>query len=321
MKTLITICDLMRRAKISRSDINSRDRSPWRTGFELIAFALTWVSLLPMARAVDPSPAIAVGCPEPDHVYTLSYRETVLFDNPIMYWRLGESSGPFAYDETANHRDATYMGGPTLGLRGAIAGDTNTAAGFNGINQYVGWYPPVNYPVRPLGDAGNSFGGPGCSGAFTVEAWVKEKKVHPHQTVFNTRNGTADFSFDFKFDLVTVDALQKVIRIDIGDGKKLLSAMIVPFDVQPQVWYHVAAVVTKTGATLYVNGSSIAYASYNGVPLLFDSTHGVEIGADNRLREMFNGAIDEVAVYDHELSACQIVAHYLVGTQSAGGGE
>ena len=91
-----------------------------------------------------------------------AYRDVILADNPIMYWRLGETCGTIAYDESANHRDATYIHHPCLGLPGAIANDPNTAVGFNGINQYVGWIPTSSY-----------------SGAFTVEAWVKEKKSPP----------------------------------------------------------------------------------------------------------------------------------------------
>src|SRR5438552_17776538 len=99
-----------------------------------------------------------------------------------MYWRLGETSGTVAYDESANHRDATYIHQPFLGLPGAIANDTNTSVGFNGLNQWVGWIPTSSY-----------------SGEFTVEAWVKEKRVRPIETFFNTRARMSDFSFDFKF--------------------------------------------------------------------------------------------------------------------------
>jgi hypothetical protein len=52
----------------------------------------------------------------------------------------------------------------------------------------------------------------------------------------------------------------------------------VPFDYQSQVWYHVAVVATPTGAMYYVDGSQVGYATYTGIPLLFDSTHKVEIG-------------------------------------------
>jgi hypothetical protein len=141
-----------------------------------------------------------------------------------MYWRLGKTSGTIACDESANHGDASYINSPSLGLHGAIANDTNTAGGLNGCNQWVGWIPTSSY-----------------SGEFTVEAWVKEKRVHPIETFFNTCATTSDFSFDFKFD----ELAGKEIRFDIGDGIQWLSTSALPFNFQPHVWYYVAAVITN----------------------------------------------------------------------------
>jgi hypothetical protein len=218
----------------------------------------------------------------------------ILGDNPIMYWRLGETSGTIAYDESANHRDATYIRHPFLGLPGAIANDTNTSVDFNGFNQYVGWIPTSSY-----------------SGAFTVEAWVREKRLHLVETFFDTRTKTAEFSFDFKLDVLA----GKEIHFDVGDGTKWLSTSSVPFDFKRDVWYYVAAVVTTTGATYYVDGSAIGSVTYTGIPLLFDATHKVQIGTHTRYdSESFDGGIDEVAVYDYALTADQIAAHYATGT-------
>src|SRR5207253_5242632 len=45
-----------------------------------------------------------------------------------------------------------------------------------------------------------------------------------------------------------------------------------------------------------------------------DATHKVEIGTNTRYdSEWFDGAIDEVAVYDYALTADQIAAHYATG--------
>ena len=107
----------------------------------------------------------------------------------------------------------------------------------------------------------------------------------------------------------------KEIRFDVGDGTQWLSTSAVPFDFRRNVWYYVAAVVTTTGATYYVDGSAIGSVTYSGIPLLFDPAHRVQIGTNTRYRkEWFHGAIDEVAVYDYALTAEQIAAHYAAGT-------
>src|SRR3712207_562645 len=79
----------------------------------------------------------------------------VLADDPIAYWPLDEDSGTIAYDETGNNdpdpgdvdpdtlpdvasgHDGTYVNSPLLGVPGAPPPDADTAAEFNGSNQYV----------------------------------------------------------------------------------------------------------------------------------------------------------------------------------------
>jgi len=222
------------------------------------------------------------------------YRDVILADNPIMYWRLGETSGTVAFDESANHRDARYIHNPFHGLPGAIANDPDTSAGFNGVNKYIGWSPTSSY-----------------SGSFTVEAWVQVKQVQPVETFFSTRTEFAEFSFDFKFDTLA----GKEIHFDVGDGTKWLSTSALPFNFQPNVWYYVTAVVTTGGATYYVDGAALGSVTYTGIPLLFDAKHRVQIGTNKRYdTEWFDGAIDEVAVYPYALTAEQIAAHYAIGT-------
>ena len=259
------------------------DWSAWRAGFLIIACALTWLGLAPLAKADG-------------IINRSSYRDVVLADNPTMYWRLGEMAGPLAYDESSNHRDASYVGNPTLGLRGAIAHDKNASMGSNGANQYAQWNPTLS-----------------IAGAFTVEAWVKEKKISRPQTFFSTRSKAADFSFDLKFGIVTIDSTQKQVHFDVGDGSRWLANSGIPFDYQPAIWYHVVAVVTPAGATYYVNGAAIGSASYSGSPLLLDAAHMVQIGTNteaNTITREVETVLDEVAVYDYALTGEQIAAHY-----------
>ena len=58
-----------------------------------------------------------------------TYREKVVALSPVAYWRLGESSGTTAADETGNH-DGSYQNVVTLGQPGVLTGDPNTAASF-----------------------------------------------------------------------------------------------------------------------------------------------------------------------------------------------
>jgi hypothetical protein len=271
-------------------------RLPLCTGFLLIMIALTWFGLSPTARGADPSQEEGYLNP---NFYSRNYRDVILADNPIAYWRLGERTGSLAYDESAMHRDAIYVGNPALGLPGAIIEDADTAAGFNGHSQYVAWTPTAR-----------------VSGTFTVEAWVKEKKLYEVQTFFNTSSTTADYSFNLKFELFTLNFVQKQIHFDIGDGSRWLANSRVPFDFKARAWYYLAVVVTPTGATYYVDGVEIGSASYAGTPLLCDFAHKVEIGANTASGWIVNevqSVIDEVAIYDYALTAEQMAVHHLTG--------
>ncbi len=78
-------------------------------------------------------------------------------DTPTAYWRLGEGSGPTAFDKTAGNHDGTYTNGPTLGVVGLIdEPDPDTAVTFNGSTQYV------TVPDDPAWDFTD----------LTMEAWV-----------------------------------------------------------------------------------------------------------------------------------------------------
>ena len=52
------------------------------------------------------------------------YPGAVLADSPAIYLRLGEASGTVAADSSGNGKDFTYINNPTLGVSGAIGGDT-----------------------------------------------------------------------------------------------------------------------------------------------------------------------------------------------------
>jgi hypothetical protein len=89
-----------------------------------------------------------------------SYSAVVMTDAPIAYWRLGESSAPTAKDEVPAGHPGTYKGGVVLGVPGSIAGDPDTAAHFDGVDDVMEIALPSKFDF-----AGKA--------PFSVEAWVK----------------------------------------------------------------------------------------------------------------------------------------------------
>src|SRR5262245_48230905 len=89
------------------------------------------------------------------------YAKVVLARRPVAYWRLGEAAGPQALDSSGNGHQGVYRGTPTLGERGAIEGDTNTAIRLVGSRSYV--------EILDHRD----FSQPTSGKGLTVEAWIR----------------------------------------------------------------------------------------------------------------------------------------------------
>ena len=65
-----------------------------------------------------------------------AYQPAVLADNPVSYWRLGETTATAVDARGANN--GTYLNSPTRGVASLLAGDTaNTAVSFDGVNDSV----------------------------------------------------------------------------------------------------------------------------------------------------------------------------------------
>jgi hypothetical protein len=203
----------------------------------------------------------------------------------VSYWRLGESSGVTAADGKGAN-GGTYVGGPTLGLPGAISGDPDTAVGFNGTNQYVG--VPYVAALNPS--------------VFTVEAWANVTGgAGTYRAVVGSRSSQvsgytvyASASDTWQFFLGNGSGWQAV------DGGPIVSG-----------WHHVVGTYDGTTERLYVDG---VLAGSKAASLIPNSSQTFTIGMnDGGWSYPFVGNIDEVAVYNAALSASTIQNHYNLG--------
>src|SRR5262249_6105810 len=90
-----------------------------------------------------------------------TYQQEVLADNPRSFWRLGEASGTNAADLGSGQNPGSYQNGVVLGRPGALTGDTDTAAQFDGVNDNVNMGSPANGSL----DLGTS--------DVSIELWMK----------------------------------------------------------------------------------------------------------------------------------------------------
>ena len=96
--------------------------------------------------------------PPPPPPPPTTYSAAVIADQPVGYWRLGETSGTTAKDASGTN-PGTYRNGALLGQASLLPSDSaNSAVSFDGVNDYVGI--PSSTALKP-------------TARVSVEAWIK----------------------------------------------------------------------------------------------------------------------------------------------------
>ncbi len=201
------------------------------------------------------------------------------------YWRLGELGGTVACEVTGRN-DGVYRGGFALGSAGGLAGDQDTAAGFDGSTGYVS---VPDGPSLSLGDS------------FSVEAWVKRGSLYGrnNQVIASKQTGSWALMFDPRSRLV-------LRRSNFGDVATSTTGIA-----DTTRWHHVVA--TKAGASvhLYVDGVDVTGPVSNET--MVDNTRSLVIGQSSATA-FLRGGLDEVAVYAGALTPSQVTEHYRAGS-------
>jgi hypothetical protein len=216
------------------------------------------------------------------------------FDNfqvtPSTYPRAADSNGP---------NTGAYKNGVTLGVAGALLGDTNTAAMFDGLNDYVNVSVPTGIPV-------------GAS-VRSTELWFKTSSPDK-QVLFSYGSGASTQSYALWLNA----GGGSMTAYGYGTGNDKTFTM--PAAVNNGAWHQVVQTYDGSSLTIYIDG--VALASQAAVRSTVMSTYGFTIGAilrtsDSNFGGFFDGAIDEVSFYSTTLSQAAVTNHYGLGTTAA----
>jgi len=222
--------------------------------------------------------------PAPPPPPTSAYGRAVSADRPIGWWRLGETSGTAAIDQTGTNNGTYSASGVTLGQTGLVSQDANKAAAFNGSSGSVAVPPLAAYNLAR---------------AITLEAWIKPTSL-PSTGVFRSVMTKAEaYSLQFNGPRLEFTVIQSGTRRRLQTPSGVIVA---------GGTYHVVGTFDGTTQRLYVNGAQVASAALSGAAST--STAPLVIGSWDGRQEFFNGTIDEPAVYGTVLSAAQVRAHY-----------
>ncbi|OLB91499.1 MAG: hypothetical protein AUI15_22825, partial [Actinobacteria bacterium 13_2_20CM_2_66_6] len=227
------------------------------------------------------------------------YRSDVMADNPVAYWRLAETSGTTAADETANHDSGTYMNGITLGAPGALVGDSNAAPRFDGVDDDVS----MGNPASGIFKFGTS--------NFTVETWIKTVQGIQLTADMAIVAKQSPITSNPSWELTLTDDTSFVgrIRAKLNDSTGTTLKAYSGVRVDDGKWHYIVATFDRAnGITVSVDAAPRFTAGAttgdvnNNTPLL--------IGQEGRIYPYFKGQIDEVALYRGLLSSARITSHY-----------
>ena len=209
-----------------------------------------------------------------------SYRDTIL-DTPglVSYWRLGEGSGSVAADEKGAN-PGSHSGSPALGQPGAIAGDSNTAVGYDGTNDKT------------------SAPGPALSTQGSIEGWF-----YWEAGVALMRDNTTTGGWILAFD----SAGKLAYRVG---GTTYVTARSTAS--LRGGWHHVTLTRSGGSTAFYIDGVLVHQGTGAGGAASQMSWRVMQNGTYED--QYSRGRADEVAIYNTALSAATVQQHYDAGS-------
>lgn len=215
-----------------------------------------------------------------------SYAAAVVTASPVAYWSLGEASGVVAFDYAGGH-DGFVSNNVTIATAGPVPPTyrgfdaNNKAYTFDGTDAFV--------------EAGSL----GLGGPLSVAAWVKPNTLSGDRSIV-----TENTSWAFKLLGAELRFTTPGILDHDSSGAALVTGE----------WQHVAVTFqpgAASGAKFYVNGRLVSSTTASALTKV---NTVVWIGKNQWAGQIFDGAMDEVAVYDKILSEDTIASMYSLGT-------
>lgn len=215
------------------------------------------------------------------------YPSVVMSDQPAAYYRLGETSGTVATDETGHHT-GTYQGGVMVGVPGALAGSSNPAILLDGTSGFVSIGNTLDFTA----------GAP-----FSLEAWVKPMPVTSGVTrIVCKRAPMQGYS-------IYIEPAGLVFEMYRDNANAKIFGPVLASD----AFTHVVATYDGSTERLFVNGAQVGTTP--STIMLSVNTGLLNIGSysGSGSGDWYSGVIDEVALYAAALPPARVLAHYRAG--------
>jgi hypothetical protein len=234
---------------------------------------------------------------------TITYRGEVLADSPVGYWKLDEAAGTTMNDSSGNSYDGTYNNGFTLAQSPLITKGNSVL--FDGVAGTGATVDGTHIPLQIAGDV-------------TLEAWVNLDGDIPfaqnqHIVQCSGTNSDASANDNFLYSMAIDDltgAMYIFTESGLGVNQTVSSTHLITNGT-----HHIVIVrdATAKTVTFFDNGveyDTIVYATNADGGSLAKIRIADSAGAGET-----DGVVDEVAVYDSQLTNARILAHYNAGVE------
>lgn len=213
----------------------------------------------------------------------------------VAFWKFDKGSGSIAYDSTQNDNDLTR--------RNHANWNDNSKYGksmyFDGRDDYLN---------MPNSDSLNFAG----KNQITIEAWIYPQNNYDGSQAIVSKGGSKQYALIFNRSYGY--AYFETYQMDWSScGSPRSADGSIPFD----AWTHVVATYDGSIKRLYVNGEQVSSVVCSANFL--SNTQYFEIGRNTSSQD-FCGYIDEVVIYNHALTADEVVAQYNADGASEIGG-
>lgn len=220
----------------------------------------------------------------------MSYHLKVIRDYPIGFWKLDESSGSTAFDNSGCANNGTYYGGLDSSILPLIPG----GASGNLINntKYITLPTSKNYYASNVG--GGLADKNSSDNDFTIEVWVSQNITTSNRTTIFA-DATEGIGLFYENGNIVFKILDNEIIYTLNNTKKAI---------------YLAATYSVSSMKLFVDGYEVASQQLNSFKFTNTSLL-LSIGPTSSINDSF--IVDAPAVYRYALSPNKIRDHYIDG--------
>jgi PKD repeat protein len=222
-------------------------------------------------------------------VPTDAYGQAVYNSNPLLYWRLNDASHASSALDTSPYQDNGSANSGVTFQQSSPVSTTGKAAKFNGSTGLIASTQTFTDPT-----------------VYSEELWFNTTTTDGGKLIgFGDQPTGLSGNYDRHVYMLNTG------QLEFGTYTGVTNTIVSPNSYNNGKWHHLVATQGPAGMALYVDGQLLGtnpqtqaqnYTGYWRVG--GDPTWG---GANSNY---FAGTIDEVAVYDTQLTPAQVLAHY-----------